>query len=76
MSLGWSEDAVPGGSVEGLRIICDECGHTKRLVQNDLATLLAKGVNSSRQLRPRLVCTGCKGRQHLNVLPILRRAHA
>jgi hypothetical protein len=70
MSTGWS-DGAPLTEIAALQIRCECCGRIKRMGGMDLRTLAGKGVASTAQLKPRLVCSEC-GQRDFDLMPILR----
>lgn len=72
MSMGWSDGAMLG-ELPALQVCCNCCGHLKRKQGGELRKLEARGIETTAQLRRRLVCSEC-GQKDFAVTPILREA--
>lgn len=72
MSTGWS-DAAMLGELPALQVRCECCGHLRRKQGRELRELEAKGIETTAQLKRRLVCSEC-GQKDFTVTPILREA--
>lgn len=73
MSMGWSGSAATPllASLPGLFIRCS-CGHGKSLGGTEVAELAGKGIQTTEQLKRRLRCSACEGKDGLDVVPLLR----
>lgn len=77
MGLAWSNARVPIpplGQLAALDVRCDGCGHSGRLPDEKLQELEAKGFSRVHDLEGKLVCSSCKERHRLALLPFYRRA--
>ncbi len=77
MSIAWSEGRVPVPplvDLAALDVRCDACGHSRRLADEQLRAVAEKGFHQVRDLEGKLVCSSCKERHRLALLPFYRRA--
>lgn len=70
MSTGWSDDMALG-EMAAIQVRCECCGHLRRKQNRELRELTAKGIETTVQLKRRLVCQEC-GQRDFTVTPILR----
>jgi hypothetical protein len=79
MSLAWSNARVPIPPLRQLAALdvhCDGCGHKGRLEEGKLQELDEKGFAHVHDLEGKLVCSACRERRQLALLPFYRRAVA
>lgn len=77
MSLAWSNARVPIPPLKQLAALdvrCDGCGHMSRMPEEKLLDLDEKGIIRVHDLEGKLVCSSCKERHRLALLPFYRRA--
>lgn len=70
MSMGWSEGAALD-EMAALLVCCNSCGHLRRKQGAELRSLALKGIETTVQLKRKLVCSAC-GQKDFTVMPVLR----
>ena len=76
MSRAWSATRIPVpplAQLAALDVHCEGCGHSGRLPDETLQGLASKGLRLH-DLEGKLVCSGCRERHRLALLPFYRRA--
>lgn len=77
MSMAWSDRMVPTpplGQLTALEVLCGPCGRARRMEGEALRGLVLKGFECVEDLDGRLVCSGCRERRRLTLIPYFRRA--
>lgn len=74
MSFAERVPVPPIDELAALDVRCDSCGHSSRLQGEHLQGIASRGFRRVSDLEGRLVCSLCKERRRLALLPFYRRA--